>query len=140
MQIEITKEDLDFIFSHGGKFINLSNGGLVIGKSHEEGGIKLCKRIGDKYYYFADMEGYEFIVNPYSTQKYMERLKEINSYNEKTELGPLDNNKTYSYFDFGEYDIALISDYNQFIINKNASMKFLDELTDMNNEIFNIFK
>lgn len=116
----------------GGKIILAHNGGLAIGRSHEQGGIKVIQYTGNDCYFIAEIQHGEYVMNPYATAKYMDRLKEINSFNEPTPMSP-DMDKTYTYLHSEKpIDLFLFSSYDQFIINANATSKYLDELEEMN--------
>jgi len=56
------------------------NGGLVVGNSHRNGGIQMFNSIGpDNIYHVGEMEGFEFLINEKSFEKYSVDIQNINN-------------------------------------------------------------
>lgn len=130
--------------------IDATKGGLILGISHKEGGIKVFAQYKNESLYeiIAEFEGWEYILNPTATANNLEYLNKINEEFVNTKI------------DFIEYDIPnniatldvrpviphlkstskflLIGQYDQFIVNKHATKKYLNELNALNKEHMNL--
>ncbi len=58
---------------------NANDGGVVIGKFHSQGGIPLLRPSNQGYEYYAEMEGYEFLLNSAASRNHLKELDQINS-------------------------------------------------------------
>lgn len=114
-----------------------SVGGYVIGNSHDEGGIKVVRETGTKgiYELILEMEGDEYIMNAMATIKYKDRLDKINAFKktvpsiEYNQLNDLSN--VIAVKNMG---MIVVSKWDQYIINKYATAKYIEELDRMNKE------
>ena len=139
----LTVEDLKPIVEADG-IIDGSKGGLILGNSHLNSGVKIIAQYKNEKLYeiIAEVEGWEFIMSPKATAENLEYLKMMNSEFKGTSPG------------FCEYDIPqnveildtrpffeniketnkliIFGDYAQFIINRNSTKKYLSELNELN--------
>jgi hypothetical protein len=133
-----------------GLFVEAPKGGLILGPAHSEGGIKAVRESSpDKYVCFCEVEGWEFLMNPYATAKYQERITQINNefkdqieYFEEYDIDPdihtLDvrkvkiNGETIS-------KVLFFGKYSQYVVNKASTKKYLLELQSMNLEFLHLF-
>lgn len=138
----LTQEELQPIFD-GNAIIDCSKGGLLMGNYHSEGGIKVIRKYEDNLYeVVAELEGWEYVMCPEATYWDVEYLKAIN------------DEFTGTSDDFVEYEIPdhitlidakpifegvkesgkilLFEDYAYYIINKNSTKKYLEELNTLN--------
>lgn len=116
---------------------DVRSGGLVLGASHDEGGIAMLNIVSidgvELLWPFAYMEGGEYILNRISTEKYAETLKDMNSFNQ-----PSDHDKAnikaehdYTVYQINKGDAILVDD-PQMIVNKFATLKYLHQLELLN--------
>jgi hypothetical protein len=69
-----------------GYAVDGTNGGVVLGPSHEDGGIYMLKFIGYGYHLVGEMEGYEYFLNPAASAYFFSSFKHFNDYEkDKTE-------------------------------------------------------
>lgn len=135
MKVEVTKDDIVELQQNGAQFLDGIHGGFIVGKSHSEGGIKVLTNEGDSFYTGeCEFEGGEYLMNPWATELYKERLMEINAYKgELVELRIEDIEKLCKTLPVThDYSMILISNYPQMIINKVAASFYLQELDDLN--------
>jgi hypothetical protein len=120
--------------------IDARKGGLIIGASHEDGGIIMLREAycGDRRVLFpvGEMQGGEFLVNPGATEKYNGRLLEINSFNEYFDAKDiaLPGDYRVSTFKIEKGYAILISNFAQMVINRNATLCYLHELNELNRQ------
>lgn len=119
-------------------------GGLVLGNSHVDGGIKVIRQYREEKLYeiIAELEGWEYVLNPATTQKELDHLNQLNSeFATMKELFKpfeipdgidiidarpvIENRKDTS-------RLILFSEYSQFIVNKYSTKKYLTELDLVN--------
>lgn len=72
--------------------IDGSNGGLIIGPLHEEGGIQVFWHSKNGYEHCAEFEGWEYLLNPGVSIYYKNTFEEINNH---------DRDKTDSFQEYG---------------------------------------
>ena len=118
---------------HNNLIVEGVEGGLILGNFHSEGGIPVIQNShGNEYEIIAEVEGYEYLMNPFLTSE---------------ELNIVDNiNKAYSTRDIDRYSVPshiklinaqenaviLMGTGAQFIINQYATLKNLQFLDDLN--------
>jgi hypothetical protein len=136
-----SKELRDLIVD--GMILNAKYGGLVLGNMHSHGGIQIIRQSTlEHVQVIAEMEGWEYILNPFATEKYAKRLTEINAefastrnvfspYRIGVEISMLDA-KPRNIQGKEVSKILLIGDESQFIINKFSTSKHLEELNELN--------
>ncbi|WP_417368526.1 hypothetical protein [Flavobacterium beibuense] len=61
--------------------IDATNGGLLLGPSHDNGGIYFLFEYNDGYRLFGEVEGYEYIINRNSLKNDLNFMKSINNIN-----------------------------------------------------------
>lgn len=115
----------------------ITRGGYVIGNSHEQGGIKCIVETENKgmFEVCAEIEGDEYVMNAMATIKYKDRLDEINSF--YTLVPSIDYehlNKLNSVVAVGDAGMLWLSKWPQYIINKYATAKYIEELDNMNKD------
>ncbi len=121
---------------------DITNGGLLIGNNHEKGGIKVIiydEDIGK--YLLTEFEGKEFVINPESSKKNLQRLLQINKksiqfYHERNEI----INQHYSANSKNQKK-RIINCENKiyyapytFVVNVVSTAKCFDELIRINNQ------
>lgn len=115
---------------------NGSVGGLVLGRRHSTGGIYGVRETETGELEIAmNMEGGEYLLNTMAFEEYRERLMEINSYKiSEPEISESRIKELSNVINVGDnYGlIQLIRGYPQFIVNRNATAKYLEELDEMN--------
>ena len=117
--------------------IDARDGGLVIGRSHNDGNVYMIRQLRDNsgYEYCSNLEGGEYIICHKACRKYMKRIEEINSYKVHGDMVDL--------YDICNCDILLtknepvdkylfIDFRGQFIVNKRATSKYLCEIDLIN--------
>ena len=124
-----------------GLIFNGIEGGLVLGNSHQKGGIHLLQpKTETTFEYIAEMEGWEYLTHFKTASKYRNELAEINErtkpiskYIKTTFKIP----ETCKIIDTTEKEIAfiLISNYNQFIVNRFATKKHIQEIMELDKNI-----
>lgn len=133
-------------FFDNGLAVDGTNGGLVLGPSHEEGGIYMLKFIGYGYSLIGEMEGYEYFLNPAASAYFFSSFRHFNDY---------ENDQTENFFDYSiPEDVTTIdaklsnnSDYkskflvfdNRFhfaICNKFSTKKNLPSINTLNNSLY----
>ena len=63
-----------------GRIVDGRNGGLILGSSHEQGGIFLYQFNEDHFIMDAEIEGNEYYVNRYAFDEQESRVRQINEY------------------------------------------------------------
>ena len=128
----------------GNGIVDGTLGGLILGNTHSDGGIKVIRQYRSEKLYevIAKFEGWEYILNPLATTKEMEYLTKLNSefVNTKEEFieyeipNGIEIIDTKPIFDnIKETNkLILLSEWSQFIINKHSTKKYLTELNNLN--------
>ncbi|WP_416867171.1 MAG: hypothetical protein ACMVP2_06945 [Imperialibacter sp.] len=57
----------------------VDSGALVLGNSHADGGIQLLQPYKKEFYVSGEMEGYEYLSNPFYKNSYIQKASSINS-------------------------------------------------------------
>lgn len=122
-----------------GRAINANMGGLILGRSHDDGGIYFWVKKGDYYILEGEVEGYEYILNFGATNFFTESTKRFHqSENHKhnfEEYLPSSNIKTLDTRNDPEPKFLLF-DYNSFsIINKHSTRGYLNSIDQMNKAV-----
>lgn len=121
-----------------------SFGGLVMGPSHDEGGITLIQLTqSNEVKIIAEIEGYEYICSPPVTAKFDQRLDTINShFNGYETFVPYDVPKEVTVINANKVDLlgiftadrfVLCDFYKTWVINRIATQSHLLELEAMHN-------
>lgn len=117
--------------------IDVRKGGLIIGRSHDDGGIwfAITSDTGVDVI-FQELEGYEYIINGQSTASNITIIESINKYKElEFQAYTPPNNVTVidvREFEQSNKQVLLILTNDQFIVNKYATKKHLAELEELN--------
>jgi hypothetical protein len=120
------------------------NGGLLLGRSHAEGGINVLERYADGYRLIANVEGQEYFMNAGAAKYFSKSLNEINNSERDKNL--------YSVQELAISGITTIDCFSDdpifksrflltdargvhFIVNKYSTCRHLTEIEKMNSEI-----
>ena len=135
----LTNEYIDKLITEG-NIIDGRKGGLLLGDSHDCGGIKFLYKFPEGYRVFGEVEGFEFIVNRDSAVIFRELMGEFNNIERDKEFPfvkyeiPKDvkiiNAKTDK-LDSRYIILDIRGGYS--IINKHSTKIFLTELNRINN-------
>src|SRR5215216_2684459 len=80
-----TSEEMNF-FRDNDMFIENISGGLLLGPSHNDGGIKLFEKYGSGCRVIGEAEGFEYVINYQGAYNGSEAYDVINNYDrDKTE-------------------------------------------------------
>lgn len=112
-------------------------GGLVVGRSHDEGNIYMIQETGDgRFFIPGHLEGGEYILNYDAYEAEQNRIIEINQSTEQaseTESLPISSSVRVINTSASPNDKLLWIDIRgQFIINKFSTKKFMLELQEIN--------
>jgi len=127
-------------------------GGLLLGPSHDEGGIKVFAPIIGGYQHIAEFEGWEFLLNPGASIYYPKTFHEINNY-ERDKANPFEFydipsnvkildcrvNPTIKATTGITCKLLLMRGTSQKIINKYSTKFYLGKLNDMNRGIIGVY-
>lgn len=115
-------------------------GGLVIGRSHNQGHIPLIRVADEGYEVFANMEGLEFIVNADASIKFADELLNINSQKGALPFGNFDFKETLPRIIDARAQTTkmVLTDGSQMIVNRLATQRNIERLIEIN-ESFNPF-
>jgi len=115
------------------KIVDISSGGLIVGNRHSSGGIKIIHEdlSTGKYGITGEMEGGEFVMNCFATSANTKRLAEINYfYNSIDGIDGEVPGIRQHIIPSGHF--VIMSAYQQAVINRAATQKYLAELVEMN--------
>ncbi len=129
-----------------GILIDGRKGGLVVGPSHEEGNIFLLYQCqADKYTIIGTMEGGEYLLSHMTYLLYRDRINIINAWDppatsllQKDEIPS--GVRVINAFGETSEKMILIDHEGQFIINKFATSKFLEEIDVLNKRAEQYYK
>lgn len=122
-----------------GLIIDGAEGGLVLGNSHQKGGVHMIRQKTETIFeYVGEMEGWEYLTNFKTAHKYEfseinERTKPISKYIRTTFKIP----EGCKVIDTTKKEIAfiLVSKYTQFIVNRFATKKHIKEIIELDKNI-----
>lgn len=122
-------------------------GGLVMGPSHQDGGIQIITLGENDCFWNSEMEGWEYIINPSSSATHGDELKKINGA----------HNRLTDQLNFTEYDVPdhitildcspveingvlftrwlLQYSTSQWIISRESTKRHLERLNQINKEL-----
>lgn len=121
-----------------GWIIDGRNGGLIVGRSHDDGHIVMIGRDENtgEYRLIGLVEGQEFVLNRGATAEHYERLEQINS--DKSPCNASIETTTASrllHTAASPHDRFLLIDYGQqYIVNIQATRRHFTELETLNNQ------
>lgn len=123
------------LYDNDAAVIDARRGGLIVGRSHDDGGITVVRanyKDGFPLWAELEMEGMEFLMNPAATEKHRCRLMEINSLNQPTDASDDGCNIACDVYNVEGGNAILITNYEQAIINKYATRRYIRELCELN--------
>jgi hypothetical protein len=88
----------------------------------------------------SDMHGGEYIVNAQASTKHFDRLVEINSFTSGDDYEPMksipltDGSRVFN-TNGAEESLSLLIDAGEYVINRAATIKFYEELEEINNSV-----
>lgn len=136
----LSKDFMETIANQGG-FIDAKKGGLLLGNSHEFGGVIIVYQYGNDFEVMGEVEGWEFILNLESSVKYRKRIGDINNitrdcYGDFREFKPSASTKIIDARSKPFHNKYILCDYRGdfAIINKYSTQKHIEELNIINAE------
>ncbi|NPD47326.1 MULTISPECIES: hypothetical protein [unclassified Lentimicrobium] len=138
----IEPEVLSFLLKND-LIVDGASGGIVLGDSHDEGGIfviHLTEEGECKLTY--ELEGFEFLMNPFGTEEYLRELLNINkesknkliefeNYEIPNEVAVVDaRTKNINGVDYKK--VLILSKNPQMVLNKHSTLKYLKRLNEIN--------
>lgn len=129
----ISKDHFDYLFENG-LIVDGTNGGLVLGLSHDEGGIYMIMECDEGHRIIATMEGGEYLLSYNSYAKNKDRLISINSERPKQYFIDMDVLRKTPIIQVNSIQYLLLDKKGQFIVNKDATCHYLEELNLLNND------
>lgn len=134
----LTNEYVDKLLSEG-NIIDGRKGGLLLGDSHDCGGIKFLYKFPEGYRVFGEVEGFEFIINRDSAEIFRELMSEFNDFERDKEVSfikyAIPEEITVINAKTGKLDsryVILDVRGGYSIINKHSTKIFLKELNKIN--------
>lgn len=116
-----------------GLIIDASQGGLIKGASHLQGGIYILQIRNGEVGVIGNMEGGEYVVNAFASEKYPKRLEEINSFRKPGNIiNPDIIANDVRTIVVPRDCFLLFSSASQVIINKEATSEYLKEINSIN--------
>lgn len=122
-----------------GRAIDATMGGLILGRSHDEGGIYFWLKKGDYYSLEGEVEGYEYILNFGATDFFKESSKRFHQYEKHKgsfeEYLPMSHIKILDTRREIEAKFLLFDDNEFSIINKYSTKGYLETIDNMNKTV-----
>ncbi|MBT6997698.1 MAG: hypothetical protein HN955_04575 [Prolixibacteraceae bacterium] len=123
-----------------GLIVDGTGGGLLLGRSHSSGGIYVLYPTNSNFRLAMEVEGYEYIINRNSTQKYQSEIGKINNFDrDKSEyFGGVQYDSDTKILDMNNPKNPLkpkylVTDNGGFaIINKYSTAKYLKNIESIN--------
>lgn len=136
--MRITKSiNTDFVKENG--YMDITYGGLVIGRKHDkEGGILFAAptESADRFKLVAEIQHGEYVMSPFATLLYEDRLIEINddkSSNLQLTIDDIRNLKNVFFLGNTSMILTTAAMTPQYVINDRSTAKYLSELEAINN-------
>lgn len=133
----ITKQEFEQFFSQG-LVVDARRGGLVIGRSHDEGNIYMIQQYLTGYRVINYMEGGEYVICHEAIMKHKDRIEYINSLQMTCKIVDIDilrHTPLLVTAQPGPHDKFLLFDVRrQFVVNKGSTCYFLEELNRLNKD------
>jgi hypothetical protein len=128
-----------------GLVIDGTKGGLIVGPSHEEGGVLVVREYLDKILVVAELEGYEYFINAKASKQYYSEIEKINSaYEQRVDYVKFASYKipaTIRVIDVQHKKVdgkserpLLLMRQDQWCVNRLSSKEYLKQLDQMNNK------
>lgn len=110
--------------------------GLILGRSHEEDGIYTICGDNNSFLTNSSVEGGEYILNKQASETHRKELETINEYKE----GINEFTLSFQFTPFmniltcycSPHDKMLWVEFDQFIVNRAASQKYMERLNEIN--------
>lgn len=119
--------------------IDATLGGLILGRTHDEGGIYFWTKQGDYYSLEGEVEGFEYILNFGATSFFKESSKRFHQSKKHKqnfeEYLPLPHIKVLDTRHDIEPKFLLLDDNEFSIINKHSTKGYLNTIDEMNKAI-----
>lgn len=129
----ITKEHFDYL-SENGMIVDGTDGGLVLGLSHDEGGIYMIMECDEGHRIIANMEGGEYLLSCNAYEKHKDRIISINSERPEQYFIDIDILRKTPIIQVNSIQYLLLDRKGQFIVNKDATCHYLEELNQLNSD------
>lgn len=124
--------------SRQGLVVDARRGGLVIGRSHDEGNIYMIQQYLTGYRVINHMEGGEYVICHEAIMKHKDRIIYINSLQmdcQNVDIDVLRHTPLLVTQLDGPHDKFLLFDVRrQFVVNKGSTCYFLEELNRLNKD------
>lgn len=120
--------------------VDARNGGLLLGQSHDEGGIFLLYEFTDGFRLYGEVEGFEYLVNRFCSKEISDTIQNLNS----IDINLYDSFEPYNFNDsittinatspnLNIYKAKyIIMDSGMAIVNKVSTKNHLDKLDMLN--------
>lgn len=125
-----------------GQAVDATNGGLILGRSHDEGGIYFLIRQHKDYYCLeGEVEGYEFILNSGANKYFSSYIGDVinkpfeHNVEEFIEYLPSEYIQTIDAGSISAPKYMVFSTGSFAIVNVHSTKAFLNTLNEMNNSI-----
>lgn len=136
--ISFSEEEIKLLYKKGCVYI-ANEGGLVLGKSHLEGGVFLIAKKEKRFHFKVEIEGFEFLSGSIEDELHEKYLKMINDstqhiveledYHLRQFPIDLEKHKDCPIIDTSKAEIAfIIIDEPRYIINRAATQKYINQL------------
>lgn len=119
----------------------VSGGCVVLGNSHDEGGIHLLQpQLNNELKYGGEMEGFEYVSKPFAIEgieNEFKRVNKIGNLKKPTDFKPkLNTELEYDIMDMSniETPILVMTGFQHFIFNTYSSTVMLDEILEIDNK------
>lgn len=131
----LSKQEFEQL-SKDGKVIDARRGGLVVGRSHDEGNIYMLQQCNEGYKVINHMEGGEYVMCHEAITTHKDRIISINNKQMKSKFVDIDvvrHTPLLVTAQKGQFDKFLLFDTRvQFVVNKGSTCYFLEELNWLN--------
>jgi hypothetical protein len=121
-----------------GWIVDGRGGGLLLGRSHAGGNIYTLRQLRDGSFDCpCHVEGGEYIINRAAYLAFEKRIHEINEFNDGHDLTScicISPKSRILNTHSEPYDKFLFLEEGQYIVNKNATAKYFDELEEINHD------
>lgn len=130
----LTSDELR-VLDYNNHLFDATKGGLVLGNLHEQGGVGMLRMLNDnEYFFFSEMEGWEYITAPIKSKSLIRQFENINTSHPMNRRGEdlikFNVPQKCRVIDTRTTTVAciLISEYSQYIICRNATRNCMDEI------------
>lgn len=126
-------------YLQNGQALDANMGGLILGRSHDDGGIYFWVKKDDYYSLEGEVEGYEYILNFGATNFFKESSKRLHQYEDHKghfeEYCPDSHIKILDTKHETEPKFLLFDDNSFSIINKYSTKGYLNTIDQMNKAV-----